>query len=97
MVFAPHEDDETIACAGIIRSAILRGDDVKLVMVTNGDSSNGATQARLRIEQTLSALELLGMERDDILYFGYADGAVLGGAYLDPSGVFTSSPFKVVA
>lgn len=37
MIFSPHEDDETICCAGIIRHAIDDGNDVKLVLVTTGD------------------------------------------------------------
>jgi LmbE family N-acetylglucosaminyl deacetylase len=37
VVFAPHPDDEVIACAGIIQQALGRGARVKVVAITNGD------------------------------------------------------------
>lgn len=37
MVFAPHPDDETLGCAGILHQALKRGERVKVVIFTNGD------------------------------------------------------------
>jgi hypothetical protein len=36
VVFAPHPDDEVIACAGIIQQALGRGARVKVLAITNG-------------------------------------------------------------
>jgi len=38
LVFAPHPDDETLGAAGLMRQARLRGDDVRVVILTNGDA-----------------------------------------------------------
>ena len=37
LIFAPHEDDETIGCGGYIQRAVAVGAHVSLVMITNGD------------------------------------------------------------
>lgn len=37
LVFAPHPDDETLGCAGILHQALKRGERVKVVIFTNGD------------------------------------------------------------
>jgi LmbE family N-acetylglucosaminyl deacetylase len=37
MVFAPHPDDETLGCAGILHQALKRGERVKVVVFTSGD------------------------------------------------------------
>ncbi|HLY11196.1 MAG TPA: PIG-L family deacetylase [Planctomycetota bacterium] len=37
LVFAPHPDDETLGCAGILLQALKRGERVKVVLFTNGD------------------------------------------------------------
>jgi LmbE family N-acetylglucosaminyl deacetylase len=96
MVFAPHEDDEAFCCSGVIRNAVLRGETVKLVMVTNGDFNGGENKARERLTQTISAMRMLGLTKSDILYFGYADRTVLGDAYQDSThtAIFTSTDGK---
>ncbi|MCP4134010.1 MAG: PIG-L family deacetylase, partial [bacterium] len=91
MLFSPHEDDETIACAGIINRAVERGDEIFVVMVLNGDSHGGVIKAQIRIERTIAAMEVLGLSKDHILYLGYADGRVLGNAWQNPGEIFTSS------
>jgi LmbE family N-acetylglucosaminyl deacetylase len=37
LVFAPHPDDETLGCAGVLLQALKRGERVKVVLFTNGD------------------------------------------------------------
>jgi LmbE family N-acetylglucosaminyl deacetylase len=37
VVFAPHPDDESIACAGVILTALAKGQRVRVVFLTNGD------------------------------------------------------------
>ncbi len=45
MVFAPHPDDEALACTGLLRRSVLRGDAVKVVIATSGDAYIGAKRA----------------------------------------------------
>ncbi len=37
LILAPHPDDESIACAGIIQKALGAGAQVRIVYLTNGD------------------------------------------------------------
>jgi len=37
MIFAPHPDDETLGCAGILHQSLKRGERVKVVIFTSGD------------------------------------------------------------
>lgn len=37
LVFAPHPDDETLGCAGILHQALKRGERVQIVIFTSGD------------------------------------------------------------
>ena len=46
LIFAPHPDDETLACSGIIMQALSEGRRVQVVVFTNGD---GFRQAAARL------------------------------------------------
>jgi LmbE family N-acetylglucosaminyl deacetylase len=37
LVFAPHPDDETLGCSGVILQALKRGERVRIALFTNGD------------------------------------------------------------
>jgi LmbE family N-acetylglucosaminyl deacetylase len=41
LVFAPHPDDETLGCGGILLQALRRGERIKVVFFTNGDGFPG--------------------------------------------------------
>ncbi len=41
VVFAPHPDDETLACAGILAQAAAQGKVAKVVLITGGDGFPG--------------------------------------------------------
>lgn len=74
LVLVPHEDDEALIAAGIIHNAILEGDTVKVAIVTNGDC-NGWNQSLgiTRINESIAAMEVLGLSRENITVFGYSD------------------------
>lgn len=100
MVFAPHPDDEALACAGIIHGALLRGDEVCVVLVTCGDAYLSAKDrlvrdypgrafdrdgdgdfdmldyGYLRHEETLSAMDALGLDPSDVVFLGYPDAGI---------------------
>jgi LmbE family N-acetylglucosaminyl deacetylase len=78
LVVAPHEDDEVIATAGVVKGALERGDDVRLMMVTTGGVG---ARAAGRIAQTIAGMTFLGLPQDHILYLGYEESIVLMCAY----------------
>ncbi len=45
MVFAPHPDDEMLTCAGVMKRALVEGDALKVVIMTNGDAHVRAREA----------------------------------------------------
>lgn len=90
MIFSPHEDDESICCAGVIREAVRNGSSLKMVLVTTGDYSPPETRAQL----TISAMAELGLGQDNIIYLGYGDYQVLGPAYMAKNQPDTIFPGK---
>lgn len=79
LVLAPHEDDEMLMAGGIINRAVEVGDEVKILLATNGDY-NGEASGKGRIVESINALNALGVSKNDIMFLGYADTGGLGGA-----------------
>lgn len=87
LIFAPHEDDEALGCAGFIQKAVAAGADVHVVAMTNGEFpeidvflfeetilTRPAQFIRLgymRQKETLAALSLLGVKPDAVTFLGY--------------------------
>ena len=87
LIFAPHEDDETLGCAGCIGKAMQAGARVHLVLVTNGeypeldivlfeDTLRMQPEEFIRLgymrqKETLAAMEYLGLPRDALTFLGY--------------------------
>lgn len=91
MVFAPHPDDEAIGCAGMIHRAVSAGRNVKVAVVTNGESSvegtewfygrKAATQdfidiGHVRQKESIEAMKVVGLKEKDLIFLGYPDGAL---------------------
>ena len=93
LVFAPHPDDETLGAAGLMRQARLRNDDVRVVIITNGDGFriSAASQFHeltvppkdfvrygyLRQGEARTALGVLGIPADHIYFLGYPDRGLM--------------------
>ena len=93
LVVAPHSDDETISSGGLIREVLARGGQVRVVMVTNGDGSFTGTMVEfrklypnmrdylqsgfLRQQESLNALESLGVPFEDVIFLSYPDRGIL--------------------
>lgn len=74
MVIVPHEDDELLMTAGIIRNALENGLDVKVVLATNGDCGcKDYFIGRQRISESIEGLKLLGLQSENLIVLGYAD------------------------
>ena len=72
LIVAPHQDDEILAFAGTIQKTIEEGNIVKVVFLTNGDYF-GTKYSQIRYGESISALELLGVDRSDVTFLGYGD------------------------
>jgi len=92
MIIAPHPDDESLGSAGLIQAVLKQGGEVRIVVVTNGDAlptgpvlSNGKLLpssenyiqfGRERQQETLKALEILGVSEDMVYFLGYPDSSL---------------------
>lgn len=93
LVFAPHCDDETLGCGGLIQQTLSAGGAVQTVMLTNGDGFRTAVErqartlrigpqdyirfAALRQEESHTALAALGVTPNNVLFLGYPDRGLL--------------------
>ena len=89
LILAPHPDDESIACAGIIQKALFAGAQVKVVYLTNGDHNEFAFivyekritfrqgefiyLGQLRQKESIKAMKFLGLSEKDLVFLGYPD------------------------
>jgi LmbE family N-acetylglucosaminyl deacetylase len=92
LVIAPHPDDETLCCAGVIQRVLRAGGHASVVWITSGD---GSAMGMLMVEKTLfdaqkmrafgtarmrearAATAVLGVPPQGQLFLGYPDGGVL--------------------
>jgi N-acetylglucosamine malate deacetylase 1 len=76
IVFAPHQDDETLGCGGLIALKRSLGLPVKVIFLTNGDAYTGnpdATIASRRRDEALNALAILNVTATDVEFWNYPD------------------------
>jgi LmbE family N-acetylglucosaminyl deacetylase len=106
LIFAPHCDDETLGCAGLMAMARRIGALVKVVVVTNGDASYSTAissakvspsqyveMAYARQAETVAAVKELGLSPEDVIFLGYPDGgtAAMWFDSWNPQHLFTST------
>lgn len=83
LVLAPHPDDESLGCGGLIAMLRNGGKDVFVMFITDGSSSHpnsrrypAAALAALRRSEAIAALYVLGVPEDAIFFFAKKDGAL---------------------
>jgi LmbE family N-acetylglucosaminyl deacetylase len=83
LVIAPHPDDETLGCAGLMAGALERGLAFKVVVVTDGGASHPNSWSyprprlvELRQTETLEAASRLGIPPEQISFMGLPDSKV---------------------
>jgi LmbE family N-acetylglucosaminyl deacetylase len=92
LVVAPHPDDETLCCAGIIQRVLRAGGRASVVWITSGDGTRlgamlqansllpRAADARAlgarRMVEARAAAAVLGVPPSGQLFLGYPDGGV---------------------
>ncbi len=80
LIFAPHPDDETLGCARLIRSALERGEYVKIIYLTNGDAFSkdnpdvSKNYGQTRVQEAKTVAQRLGLQPDDLEFLGFPDG-----------------------
>jgi LmbE family N-acetylglucosaminyl deacetylase len=84
IVFAPHPDDETLACGGTIVKKIEEGFDVYVVVMTDGRHSHDVTLglaepspetiAEIRETEFKEATRVLGVNPSNLILLGFEDG-----------------------
>jgi LmbE family N-acetylglucosaminyl deacetylase len=83
VVVAPHPDDESLGCGGLIAAARAAGRRVRLVVVSDGCGSH--THSRLyppealralREAETLRAVAILGLAAEDVTFLRLPDAHV---------------------
>lgn len=82
-VIAPHPDDETIGCGGLIALLALRRQPVNVLLLSDGGMSHPRSllwlrpaRARLRLAEFHAALHILGIEADSAQALQWPDGAL---------------------
>ena len=83
VVFAPHQDDETLGCGGTIILKRQAGTPVTIVFMTDGSTSHRRFMAtpelrRVRRQEALDAAELLGVTSDHLHFLDFPDGQLSG-------------------
>lgn len=89
LILAPHPDDETIACGGVIQKALRQGAAVNVAYLTNGDHNEFAFivyekrltfrkgefiyMGRVRRNEAIRAMKVLGLKEEDLTFLGYPD------------------------
>lgn len=89
LILAPHPDDETICCGGVIQQALAAGAKVKVVFLTSGDSNEVAFivyekrltfekkeflhMGQVRMQEAVAAAKVLGLKESDLIFLGYPD------------------------
>lgn len=89
LVLAPHPDDESLACAGVIQEAVAMKLPLRVVFLTYGDvnqwsfivyrkrpvlTARGARAMGLvRHDEAVAAADVLGVPRENLSFLGYPD------------------------
>lgn len=76
MVFSPHQDDETLGCAGVIALKRDAGIPVTVVFLTNGAKSPISDAATIRRQEASVALETLGVDSSHTYFLDQPDGGL---------------------
>ncbi|WP_438482689.1 PIG-L deacetylase family protein [Oleiharenicola lentus] len=83
VVIAPHQDDETLACGGVIARKRNEGLPVHVVFITDGSASHpkhprfdSRAISEMRKGEAMKALSYLGVERGAVHFLDEPDGTL---------------------
>ncbi len=85
LVLAPHPDDESLGCGGLLAALAEAGRPARVVVVSDGAASHPNSRTHppdrlraLRREETVAALAALGLGPERLALLGLPDGGVPG-------------------
>jgi LmbE family N-acetylglucosaminyl deacetylase len=80
LVVAPHQDDETLGCGGLLATASRLGLRPRVAYLTDGSASHLGSPSwppgrltRARRREALCALSVLGVPAQDVRFMGWSD------------------------
>lgn len=83
VVLAPHPDDESLGCGGLLAEAAAAGRGLRVIFISDGGASHPtegaedrAALSRIRQAEALEALACLGVPASDAVFLGLPDAAV---------------------
>jgi LmbE family N-acetylglucosaminyl deacetylase len=76
MIFSPHQDDETLGCAGVIALKRDANIPVTVVFLTNGAKSPVSEAAAVRRQEATVALDILGVASAHTYFLDQPDGGL---------------------
>jgi LmbE family N-acetylglucosaminyl deacetylase len=83
LILAPHPDDESLGCGGLIAACVAAGRSPLVVILTDGAGShpNSSTHPphrlrAVRAQEARAALRLLGLMPDRLVFFNQPDAAL---------------------
>jgi len=83
LILAPHADDESLGCGGLIAACCERGRPPCVVILTDGAASHPGSKQypperlrALRAEEARQALTTLGLASENLAFFDYPDTAL---------------------
>jgi LmbE family N-acetylglucosaminyl deacetylase/protein-L-isoaspartate O-methyltransferase len=81
MIVAPHPDDESLGCGGLIAQLRAQNAEVSILFMTNGEASHPNSivyppnkLAELRKREANRAAEILGVKEDRLIFLNAGDG-----------------------
>ena len=93
LVFAPHPDDESLGCAGVIQSALAMKLPIRVVWLTMGDNNEWSfilyrkdlvikasaerAMGEVRHNEAVAAMKALGLGTEHLTFLGYPDFGTL--------------------
>jgi LmbE family N-acetylglucosaminyl deacetylase len=81
IIFAPHQDDETLGCGGTIIRKKQAGANLQIVFMTDGCRSHAHLMTEIelksiRANEALAAAQVLGVNEDDVIFLEFQDGTL---------------------
>ncbi|MEM0174420.1 MAG: PIG-L family deacetylase [Sulfolobaceae archaeon] len=83
LIIAPHPDDETLCCGGSIVKFLEEGNEVRVIIVTDGrygspnDELRGSKELiEIRKKEALNATRILGLSKDNVEFLDFEDGKI---------------------
>ena len=93
IIFAPHPDDESIACGGVIQQALALKVPVRIVWLTYGDNNEWSfflyrkhivvmpeavrLMGEVRHQEAVAAAQIFGVDSHQLVFLGYPDFGTL--------------------